>query len=192
MSGDVRFSVLQRASTELEIPEENASDDTILINGIKFDGLTSLQIYRDGDDIKFVDVSTSVVDLFTLSLGAGYGIAGRYALVLQHNGTVGDGTFFGYSNLINGLDTPIVIPRDSTLKDLSFSNPNASADYTIYLRKNSSTATAFHTITKTNTDNFVELDIDESFTSGDTIYLEYQDDGTNASDVGIVLFFRND
>ena len=182
MVDKVKVAVLERNGNELDYQEESGNDDQI-----KSGGLYSENTLNFSDS----EVPTNTT-LKKLDDGAGFGIAGRYALVLQHNGTVGNGTFFGYSNLINGLDTPIVIPRNSTLKDLSFSNANASADFTIYLRKNSSTATPFYTITKTNSDNFTEIDINELFSAGDLIYLEYQDNGTNASDVGIVLFFRNE
>ena len=152
---------------------------------------TEMTITREGDDMTFTDPTAGTETLSTLKEGANFGIAGRYALTLIYNGTLSNGTFIGYLNTVNGLDTPIIIPRDSTLKDLTFSNRISGADYTLYLRKNSPTATPFETITKTNTKTFTHLDIDEVFAEGDTIYIEYQDDGQNANDASIVLFLRN-
>lgn len=114
----------------------------------------------------------------------------RYSIPLIYNGTVGNNTFIGYSNLVPGDDTPILIPVKSTLIEFSFSNANANASYTLEFRKGSTTATPFASISKTNTKNFVDNSIDQEFLAGEEIYIKYIDDGTNASDVGLVLFFK--
>ena len=181
--------------TELDFlpTETDPTEDFITAKGYTFECSDVATIVKDvNDEISFTDSEISDVTVKELKNGADLAQVGRYAIALTHNGTVGNGTFFGFSNLINGLDTPIVIPRDSTLKDLTFSNSNSSADFTLFLRKNSSVATAFYTITKTNSNFFTEIDIDGIFLQGDLIYVEYQDDGTNANDVGIILFLRND
>lgn len=117
--------------------------------------------------------------------------AAIFPIVLQHNGSVGNGTFFGYSNLISGLDTPIVVPVDSTLDNFTFSNKNSSADYTIEFRKNTTGGSAFYSVSKTNTSSFVDtLGSPEPFSAGDLIYVKYVDNGSNASDVGLVLNFK--
>jgi hypothetical protein len=114
-----------------------------------------------------------------------------FPIILQHNGSVGNNTFFGYANTINGLDTPIVIPVNSVFVNFTFSNKSSSADYTIEFRKNTSSGTAFYSVSKTNTQFFVEvLGSPESFNAGDTIYVKYVDDGGNANDVGLVLNFK--
>lgn len=177
----VRVPILERDGVDLVDFEEGSDSEQIQCGG-----LTSTESMQFQD----ADVPSNV-SLQKLNEGAGFGIVGRYALPLIYNGTLSDGTFIGYLNTVNGLDTPIIIPRDSVLKDLTFSNRNSNADYTLYLRKNSPTATPFHTITKTNTASFTELDIDESFLAGEAIYIEYQDDGQNANDAVIVLFLRN-
>lgn len=114
-----------------------------------------------------------------------------FPIILTHNGTVGGGTFLGYSSLIPGDDTPIVVGRDADLVNFTFSNGNANADYSLIFRKNSTVASPFLTVSKTN-EQFFSFDLitPESFLAGDRIYIEYQDDGTNASDVGMVLNFR--
>ena len=114
----------------------------------------------------------------------------RYTLVLQHNGTVGNNTFFGYSNLLPGDSTPIIVPIKSDLFEFTFSNSNSSADYTLEFRKNSTTGTAFYTVSKVNTQFFIDDIINESFVAGDEVYIKYLDDGNNASDVGLVLVFK--
>ena len=46
----------------------------------------------------------------------------RYTITLTHNGAVGNGTFFGYSNLIPGDASPILFPFASTLTEFTFTN----------------------------------------------------------------------
>lgn len=115
----------------------------------------------------------------------------RYTIPLVYNGTVGNNTFIGYSNLLPGDSTPIVIPVNSQILEFTFSNQSSNADYTLEFRKNSTTATLFYSVSKTNTQFFSDLDIDEFFDSGDTIFIKYIDDGNNASDVAILLVFKS-
>lgn len=172
--------------------ELDPSEDYVACKGIALENSDTNRIFKDGNDMKFEDTTTGEeTTLFELKNGAELGAIGRYAIVLQHNGTVSDGTFIGYDSLLPGNTTPIVIPRDSILKDLSFSNSNSSADYTIEFRKNSTVATPFYSVSKVNTKLFTEIDIDETFSSGDELYIKYVDDGTNASDAVIVLFLQN-
>ena len=114
----------------------------------------------------------------------------RYSINCIHNGTVSNGTFIGYLNTIPGDSTPIVIPVKSDFVEYTFSNSNSNADFTLEFRKGSTTATPFHTISKVDTLNFVDIITPEEFLTGEEIYIKYVDDGTNASDVGLVLFFK--
>jgi len=114
----------------------------------------------------------------------------RYAIPLLHNGTVGGGTFFGYSNLLPGNDTPIIIPLKSELFEFTYSNKNSNADYTLEFRKNSTTGTILYTISKTNTQFFTDAIINIPFDVGDEIYVKYIDNGGNSSDAVLVLFFK--
>lgn len=114
-----------------------------------------------------------------------------FPILLQHNGTVSDGYFIGYDSLIPGDDTPVVIPKKSQFTNFTFSNSRSNADYTLIFRKNSTGASAFLSVSKVNTQFFThQLISPESFVAGDVIYIEYQDDGTNASDVGMTLNFK--
>lgn len=114
-----------------------------------------------------------------------------YTILLQHNGTVSNGTWMGYDSLLPGDDTPIIIPKDADLISFTFSNSNSGADYTLTFRKNSLVATPFYTNSRVNTQFFSqELPSPELFSAGDRIYIQYGDDGSNASDAVIVLAFR--
>lgn len=114
-----------------------------------------------------------------------------YTILLQHNGTVSNGTWLGYDSLLPGDATPVIIPRNSEFTRFTFSNANSSADYTLTFRKNSLVATPFLTVSRTNTQFFsYTLSPEELFSAGDQIYIQYQDDGQNASDAVILLGFR--
>jgi len=111
----------------------------------------------------------------------------RFSITLSHNGTVSNGDFFGYSSLIPGDDTPIIVGKDSIFEEFTFSNKNNSADFTLYFFKNNS---LFLTVVRSNTLYFVYTNINEEFSGGDEIYIRYGDNGGNASDVGMVLYFK--
>lgn len=116
--------------------------------------------------------------------------APRYTLTLLHNGIVGNNTFFGYSNLLPGDSTPVIIPIFSQFFEFSFSNSNSNADYTLEFRINSTTGTPFYTVSKVNTQFFVDTNVDQNFNQGDEIYVKYIDNGQSASDAAIVLLFK--
>lgn len=114
-----------------------------------------------------------------------------YTINLSNNGIVSDGFFYGYQNTIPGDATPIIIPRDSEFTGFTYSNTNSGADYTLIFRKNSTVATPFLSIARVNTQFFNYLLVTtESFTAGDEIYIEHQDDGGNASNAALILNFR--
>lgn len=114
----------------------------------------------------------------------------RYTILLQNNGTVSGGTFIGYDSLIPGDSTPVIIPVDSEILEFTFSNSRANADYTLNFRKNGTGAANFYSVSKTNTQFFADNTISETFDAGDEIYIQYQDDGNNASDVVILLTLK--
>lgn len=114
----------------------------------------------------------------------------RYSLTLLYNGVIGNNTFLGYSNLLPGDQTPVIIPVKSSVFEFTFSNSRTNADYTLELRKGSTTATPFYTVSKTNTQFFVESGLSEEFNPGDAIYIKYLDNGNNARDGVFVLFLK--
>lgn len=147
----------------------------------------------DASNIKFTPTLEISENTVQEAIGAGVSTAlntPRYTIPLIYNGTLSNNEFIGYSNLLPGDDTPIVIPVDSTLEEYTFSNKNNNADFTIELRKNGTTASVFNTRSVTNTQSYVENSIGELFSAGDTIYIKYIDDGSNASDSAIILVFK--
>lgn len=169
---DVKVSILEKDGVELDGPEEY-----ILL----------------AEDIPFSEpgfIATRVDDAIQESLTTAVETP-IYTIVLQHNGTVSNGTFLGYDSLIPGDSTPVLVPKDADFTGFTFSNSNSGADYTLRFRKNSTTATVFYSVSKVNTQFFQQnLTTAEFFSAGDAIFIEYIDDGTNASDAVIVLSFR--
>lgn len=169
------------------------TEDYLSALGIAFGDQDDIRIFRDGNDLKFEDVTTGEINPLSRFLtGTELAEAGRYAIPLNHNGTISDGTWLGYTSLIPGDATPIVVPRNSTLKDFTFSNDSSSADYRLEFRKNATTNAIFYnTGNLTNQKIFTATDINESFSAGDTLFIQYIDLGTNASDAALILFFQN-
>jgi hypothetical protein len=116
----------------------------------------------------------------------------RVPINLVYNGTVSNGDFIGYSNLLPGDSTPIVIPITGTFVEFTFSNNNSSADFALEFRKNTTGGAAFFTWSTDNTQTAaILLPSPEPFSIGDEIYVKYIDEGTNARDAAIVLLLKS-
>ncbi len=113
-------------------------------------------------------------------------------MLLQHNGTVGNNTWLGYSSLIPGDDSPVIMPRNCQMTEFTFSNKNSGADYTLEFYKNGMTSSEkFLTIAKTNTQYFFQNGLTYTFNAGDLIFVKYIDNGNNASDAVAVMYFKS-
>ena len=116
----------------------------------------------------------------------------RVPISLIYNGTLSNGDFIGYSNLLPGDNTPIIVPITGSFVEFTWSNNNASADFALEFRINTTGGAAFFTWSVDNTQTAaVVLPVPESFSIGDEIYVKYIDEGTNARDAAIVLLFKS-
>ena len=116
----------------------------------------------------------------------------RVPLNLIHNGTLSNGDWIGYSNLLPGDETPIIVPITGQFVEFTWSNEAANADFALEFRLGSTVATPFFTWSVDNTQTAaVVLPTPESVTVGDTMFIKYVDEGQNASDAAIVLLFRS-
>lgn len=116
----------------------------------------------------------------------------RVPIILVHNGTLSNGDFIGYSNLLPGDATPIIAPITGTFVGFTWSNNNNSADFALEFRKNTTGGSPFFTWSVDNTQSAsVVLPTPQAFTSGDEIYVKYIDEGTNGQDSVIVLLFKS-
>jgi len=131
------------------------------------------------------NVQDAIEEVYNLSPGNA-----RFTITLTHNGAVSNNTFIGYLNTIPGNNSPVILAIDCQLNEFTFTNNRSGADYTLEFRKNSTTATPFLTVSKTNTQFFAEQGIAENFNSGDQVYVKCLDDGLNPRDVVICMYFR--
>ena len=152
---------------------------------VPFDGTED----SDGNPVVPPFASENVRDAIIEARDSATSLA-RFVIPLSYNGTINNNTFIGYLNTIPGDDSPVILPSDAILREYTFSNKRSNADYTLEFRKNSLTATPFHTVSKVNTQFFYEDTLTELFNAGDQIYVKYKDDGQNAQDISIILFYE--
>ena len=111
-----------------------------------------------------------------------------FTIPLVYNGTISSDRFISYSNLTP--NSPIVVPINSEFLGFTFSNSRNGADFGLEFRINTTTGTAFYSVSKTNTRFFSDNNPSQLFTAGDIITVKYLDQGGNSNDVVIVLTFR--
>jgi len=162
--------------------------DYLDAKGYCFENVCTARIEKTGTQIGYVDEGDPFVSFDDIALQAD---AARWTLSLTHNGNLAGGEFLGYTELIAGDDTPVIIGRKSELISFTFSNNRATADYELQFRKNSTAAANFYTISVDNTQFFSQdLPSPEPFNAGDQIYIQYIDQGQNARDSGLILLFK--
>lgn len=115
----------------------------------------------------------------------------RAGLPLIYNGTVGNNDLISYSNLTPSV--PIVFPVNTKLNELTFANAKTSVECDIEIWKDGvDTGTLVKTInisTGVSDNDFFDVNSDNiTFNAGQIVQLKYIDQGTNASDLVIVLW----
>jgi hypothetical protein len=114
----------------------------------------------------------------------------RVTIPCLHNGTVGDGFWIGYSNLIPSDLTPIVMPWNAELKEVSFANNRTSVDGNMNFFINGQAVGDI-----VYTENFSNVDRVKVFTpefnviAGDLLRMQWDDTGQNPRDMALMLFF---
>ena len=117
----------------------------------------------------------------------------RTAISLIHNGTMSNGFWHGYSDLLNSQNTPIVIPWNCTLLEYTFSANRNSMDGIMNFYKNGTGAGQIvHSVQFNNVNTTLVDTPNISFNAGDLLRLRWVDQGQNPRDVASVLFFRLD
>lgn len=109
--------------------------------------------------------------------------------ILSHNGTISDGQLIGYNNLVNN---PIVLGFRCSLLRITMINSNSSADGTFRFYKNvAGTGTPFATFSYVNSSpNNGTISGSPIFEIGDILYIYFDKDGQNTSDLSLTLFFK--
>jgi hypothetical protein len=106
-----------------------------------------------------------------------------------YNSTVGNNSWLGPSELLP--NTPLlVVPVNTKINEISWSNQTANVQFRIQFRLNSRTGTIFYTLTVTspNPGYGIATGINYSLSAGDSIHAQYLDDGTNMSDADLILW----
>lgn len=120
----------------------------------------------------------------------------RFTLSLLNNNSMTNGQRFGYSELLPNV--PVILPRKCRLKEITFSNANATTDarFRIYARTPTASptpsGTLLYTWNITNSLSSVVTGLDLLFQAGQEVLINFVDTGRNPSDAAMVLFFVND
>lgn len=116
----------------------------------------------------------------------------RAGLVLTHNGTVSNGTWINYSELLS--NPRILFPVRIRLKELTWVNVNTNlGSFTLNIYKNTQT-NLIYTYTPTAAERtagygYFVFPINVDFAAGESMYIKYvKPSGTSLSDLGLVVW----
>lgn len=113
----------------------------------------------------------------------------RAAIRGTYNGVVSGNSWLGPNELLP--NTPfITFAVNIQINEISWSNQNTDVAFRVQFRLNSKTGTIFHTLTVTspNSGTGYQSGLSYILNAGDTIYAQYLDDGTNCSDMDLILW----
>ena len=112
----------------------------------------------------------------------------RYTIPLVMNGSLSNGDWVTYSNLTP--DSSILIPVNCVLKEITWSNSDTNRSFDMVFYKNGRTTTPYATRQIRNLQYGIITGLSDSFVAGDRLDIKYVDQGLNASDLIVVLFFQ--
>lgn len=116
----------------------------------------------------------------------------RCTITLTNNSTVTNNQWVGYTELIPSDTTPIVLPWNCKLTEISASFNATSVDGDLVFYKNGIlVGNIIKTWNFSNVNNHAYLvSQTDTFVAGDLLRLRWTDNGTNPSDMVICLFFE--
>jgi hypothetical protein len=121
----------------------------------------------------------------------------RFTISLLHNSSLTNGQRMGFSEVLP--NTPVILPKNAQLKELTFSNNSTVADarFDIYRRPTplatnvpGGTATLLQQWTITNSLTAILTGMSHAFTAGQELLIVFVDTGDNPSDVSMICFFQ--
>jgi len=114
----------------------------------------------------------------------------RFPVILVMNGTMSNGDWITYSSLTPSA--PIIIPTKCELREITWSNSRTSVEFDLEFYKNGRGTTAYATreVRSGGASKGQFLSLSDAFDALDTLDIKYIDQGTNASDLVLVLFFQ--
>ena len=126
----------------------------------------------------------------------------RFSIIATFNGTINHNQWLGYNELLPGDKTPIIIPKNCKLQEVTFSwNSSISiagnlvtivtdVDGRFELYKNGLTNKIWETTFLNSGSGEVKLNLNLSLNSGDFLIAKWVDLGNNPSDMAIGYFFQ--
>lgn len=117
--------------------------------------------------------------------------ASRATITLVNNGNLGDNAWMPWTNGVPTNASPIVIPWDSRLVEVAFSNNRTSVDGNFEFYLNGTAPGDIFRTWNFNNVNLVQTltGISDPFVAGDLLRIQWDDQGQNPRDVALVLFF---
>jgi len=106
-----------------------------------------------------------------------------------YNGTVSGNQWLGPSELLP--NTPLLIsPVSLRIQEITWANQRNNVEFRIEFRTGSKTGPIFYTLTVTspNSASGFVTGLSQVLTPGQTVWAQYRDDGTNASDMDLILW----
>lgn len=172
MADNVKVKITEKNGVELPYDEEY----NLIANNIPFDNTSNGFISTDVQDaIEEVDNNNTNA---------------RVSIPLLANSTVSNNQWVGYSELIPSNTTPIVLPWNCQMTNISFANSNTSVDGIFEIYKNGLlVANRIYQWQFTNSNNTNYLSLTLNFVAGDELSFKWVDQGTNPADAVWVLFF---
>lgn len=128
----------------------------------------------------------------------------RFGITTTFNSTVGNNQWLGYSELLPGNTTPIIIPRNCKLKEITFSwsstitillglvtlSSDVDGTFNLYKNGTSSGDIIWSKVFSNASGGAVSPNIDINLNAGDFIIGRWVDQGSNPSDMAICYFFQ--
>ena len=147
---------------------------------------TALETWFDDTDVDFD--AENVQEAIEASYQSGFPRAG---LALIQNGNSSNNDLLSYSNLTP--DTDIVFPVKTQLNELTIANRNTSVEFDLEIYKNGTAGgdlqTTVNVSTAANRNQAFDLNsLNLVYEVGDYMKIIYKDQGTNASDLVVVLW----
>lgn len=106
-----------------------------------------------------------------------------------YNGTVANNNFLGPTELLPNTAF-CVFPVNSKINEITWANQTTNVQFRVQFRSVSKTGTIFYTLTVTSPNaGYGYVDgLNFTFSAGTSIWAQYLDDGTNASDMSLDLW----
>lgn len=143
---------------------------------------------NSGNGFTATDVQAAIEEAKNTAVGKA-----RFAMTFIHNGSVGNNTWLGFSELVPSNTTPLVVPVACKLSELAMSFAGANVDGVLLIYKNGTAnpANVIYSNTFTNqTTSKLMTGLNLTLAAGDLLRAQWQDTGDNPNDAALQWFFQ--